>query len=139
MGNNLSVLQQRGIIRQSSPHSESPSGSLRRTSSAAHQVLLDIRDAAKRHTVDCIEDPSLQPLPNGQRLLVASNLHNNEDLLPHYILQLLHVLVQLPEGSAYVSIYESGSTDRSGKLGPTPSLTMHVVSESPYCIGYLRP
>lgn len=47
-------------------------------------------------------------------MFLASNLHNNEDLLPHYILQLLQLIVSLPVGSSYVSIYESGSTDQTG-------------------------
>jgi alpha-1,3-mannosyltransferase len=47
-------------------------------------------------------------------VLLASNLHQNEALLPHYILQLLELLVGIPQGSAHVSIYESGSTDKTG-------------------------
>ena len=89
-----------------------------RVLSAAQQIVRDIQEAAAAHTVDCIEDPSLPPIPAGDKLLIASNLHNNEELLPHYILQLLGLLVQLPEGTAYVSIYESGSTDKSGGAAP---------------------
>ena len=64
--------------------------------------------------MECIEDPTLPDSINGQRVLLASNLHNNEELLPHFILQLLQFIVSLPAGSSYVSIYESGSTDQTG-------------------------
>lgn len=64
--------------------------------------------------MDCIEDATLPDSVDGQRILLASNLHNNEELLPHYILQLLQLIVNLPAGSSYVSIYESGSTDQTG-------------------------
>ena len=48
------------------------------------------------------------------RVLLAANMHNNEELLPHYLAQLIHVLSLLPPGSAFLSIYESGSTDATG-------------------------
>lgn len=65
-------------------------------------------------SIECIVDPALPDSVHGQKLFLASNLHNNEDLLPHYILQLLQLIVRLPLGSCYVSIYESGSTDQTG-------------------------
>ena len=50
------------------------------------------------------------------KVLLAANMHNNEDLLPHFTLQLLQLLIALPRGSAFVSIYESDSKDNTGKF-----------------------
>ena len=50
------------------------------------------------------------------KVLIAANMHNNEELLPHYIAQLVHVLSLLPYGSAFLSVYESGSNDGTGML-----------------------
>ena len=47
-------------------------------------------------------------------VLLAANMNNNEDLLPHFTLQLLHLLASIPLGNAFLSIYESGSTDGTG-------------------------
>lgn len=71
------------------------------------------------HQVSCAWDPSLEadlPLLKGQKYLIAANFRNNEDLLPHVIVQLWHLLAILPQGSAFVSIYESGSIDSTGEL-----------------------
>ena len=76
--------------------------------------MSDINSRRIKPGVDCIVDPTLPDSVHGQRVFLASNLHNNEDLLPHYILQLLQLIVSLPIGSSYVSIYESGSTDQTG-------------------------
>lgn len=68
--------------------------------------------------ISCPWDPSLEadlPLLKGQKYLIAANFRNNEELLPHLIVQLWHLLAILPQGSAFVSIYESGSTDSTGK------------------------
>ena len=69
-------------------------------------------------TVKCWVDYTLfrQPLrvSASHRVLLAANMHNNEELLPHYLAQLIHVLSLLPPGSAFLSIYESGSTDATG-------------------------
>lgn len=88
----------------------------RRAWAAAQQLLLGIEQHAARDKggVPCWEDPTLPPLPAGQRFFMASNLHNNEALLPHYTKQLLLLLAAAPRGSCYVSIYESGSSDRTG-------------------------
>ena len=48
------------------------------------------------------------------QVLLAANVHNSEELLPHFILQLSHLLSVLPHGTAFLSIYESGSSDASG-------------------------
>ena len=52
----------------------------------------------------------------GSKVLIAANLHNNAALMPHYTLQLAALLATLPRGAAYLSIYESGSTDDTGAL-----------------------
>lgn len=53
---------------------------------------------------------------DGSKILLAANMHNNEDLLPHFTLQMLDLLSRRPTGSAFLSIYESGSTDSTGAL-----------------------
>ena len=66
--------------------------------------------------VRCWSDPSMQlDLHLGQqKVLLAANMHNNEELLPHYITQLTHLLSVLPPGSTFLSIYESDSSDSTG-------------------------
>ena len=93
---------------------------VRRALAAAQQLLQVIEQRASENGVPCHGDATLPPVPAGTRLFLASNLHNNEALLPHYTLQLLQLLVGLSQGSAYVSIYESGSTDRTGGAMPPP-------------------
>ena len=78
-------------------------------------VLLAFSSA--KPVVPCTWD---QTLPIGTavtqgRVLLAANMHNNEDLLPHFTLQLLQLLFVLPRGSAFVSIYESDSKDNTGE------------------------
>lgn len=85
-----------------------------RALTAVQLLLRGIETRASTNAVPCISDPSLPQIPEGKRFFIASNLHNNEQLLPHFTLQLLSLLQQLPKGSTYVSIYESGSTDRTG-------------------------
>ena len=53
-------------------------------------------------------------LCRGSKVLVAANLHNSGALMPHYTLQLLALLAALPRGTAFLSVYESGSTDDTG-------------------------
>lgn len=48
------------------------------------------------------------------QVLLAANVRDSEELLPHFILQLVHLLAVLPRGTAFLSIYESGSSDASG-------------------------
>lgn len=61
--------------------------------------------------VRCRPDPDLPP-PPAARYVIAANLHNSEAVLPNFALQLLRVVVlSMPPGDAYVSIYESGSGD----------------------------
>lgn len=55
--------------------------------------------------------PSTSPQ---QSVLLAGLLTSNEALMPHYILQLLEYVAAKPAESVFVSIFESGSTDRTG-------------------------
>ncbi|BDA47686.1 probable alpha-1,3-mannosyltransferase CMT1 [Coccomyxa sp. Obi] len=50
----------------------------------------------------------------GLRVFFASNLRDNAPLMPHYITQMLFTVTSLRAGSAFVSIYESGSRDGTG-------------------------
>ena len=43
-------------------------------------------------------------------------MHNNEEVLPHFILQLIHLFAVLPPETAFLSIYESGSKDSTGAI-----------------------
>ena len=52
--------------------------------------------------------------PGAERYLIAGNMHNNEELLPHFIIQLVHLFAVLPPQTGFLSIYESGSTDSTG-------------------------
>ncbi len=49
-----------------------------------------------------------------RQVLLAANLRDAEALLPHFILQLLQLLAVLPRDAAFLSIYESGSSDATG-------------------------
>ena len=60
-----------------------------------------------------VQDSTLPGLPK-QRTFIAANLKESEDLMPHYVLQLLIAVSLLPKDQAYVSIYESGSHDNTG-------------------------
>lgn len=59
-----------------------------------------------------------------QPVLIAGLLTSNEPLMPHYILQLLQFVVAKPAQSLFVSIYDSGSTDKTGKTAAFPILRM---------------
>ena len=45
---------------------------------------------------------------------IAANLYNNADLMPHFITQLLHLIIVLPPHTVYLSVYESNSVDDTG-------------------------
>ncbi|GFH20933.1 uncharacterized protein HaLaN_18141 [Haematococcus lacustris] len=98
------------------------------SNNATHQQQHDLPNVAAAFSqtlaslgqhMPCRLDLSLpRSLPSGQHYLVAANLRQNEQLMPHYIKQLLLVLLEhLTEtgadhdGTLLVSIYESGSTD----------------------------
>ena len=67
--------------------------------------------------VPCLLDQTLPTPPKDKKIFIASNLHNNAALMPHYITQLLLSVVSLTPGDTFVSLYESGSTDATGRLG----------------------
>ena len=82
--------------------------------SKATQIISAISIA--KPVASCVWDVSL-PLDlfkRNNKVLLAANMHNNEDLLPHFTVQMLHFLTSVPSGSAFLSIYESGSTDSTG-------------------------
>lgn len=62
-----------------------------------------------------MQDLSLPTDVPYKRVLIVSNLKDNAALLPHYMLQLLLAVGSLPEKSVFISIYESGSSDASGR------------------------
>lgn len=82
-------------------------------------ILHDLTEAPS--AVECSLDPTLFTAPfsvdHSHTVLLAANMHNNEELLPHFIAQLVHVLSLLPYGSAFLSVYESGSDDGTGEQG----------------------
>ena len=49
-----------------------------------------------------------------QKVFLAGLLTDNEALMPHYTMQLLEYVTARPACTTFVSIYESGSTDRTG-------------------------
>ena len=42
------------------------------------------------------------------RIFIQGNIKNNHDVMPHIVVQLLRLVLELPVDTAYVSIYESG-------------------------------
>jgi len=101
------------------PHSPDVNDSYQHTTEfkllvAKASDVLSALSSAKPVTL-CAWDPSMPlDLHNNNKVLLAANMHNNEDLLPHFTLQMLHLLASLPLGSAFLSVYESGSTDSTG-------------------------
>ena len=57
-----------------------------------------MQDATLPHTVD-------------KRIFLAANLKDNEELMPHFILQLLLSIAAIQRDAVFISVYESGSTD----------------------------
>eukprot|EP00803_Ostreobium_quekettii_P009670 evm.model.scf_943.3 EVM.evm.TU.scf_943.3 scf_943:37794-39458(+) len=77
-------------------------------------VLSEVRKAG--HTQHCKYDPDLSMIPpSSSRIFIASNLHNSEDVMPNFIVQLVQFLLAFPERLFFVSIYESGSTDSTAE------------------------
>ena len=76
-------------------------------------------------------------LCRGSKVLVAANLHDSGALMPHYTLQLLALLAALPRGSAFLSVYESGSTDDTGARAPlAPTLPTRVWDSAAWAFGW---
>ncbi|CAK0732893.1 hypothetical protein CVIRNUC_000197 [Coccomyxa viridis] len=57
-----------------------------------------MQDATLPHTID-------------KRIFLAANLKDNEELMPHFILQLLLSIAAMHRDAVFISVYESGSTD----------------------------
>ena len=64
--------------------------------------------------VPCLLDPTLPTPPRDKKIFIAANLHNNAALMPHFLTQLLLSVISFTPGDAFVSLYESGSTDATG-------------------------
>ena len=60
-----------------------------------------MQDATLSHTID-------------KRIFLAANLKDNEELMPHFILQLLLSVAAMQRDAVFISVYESGSTDLTG-------------------------
>ena len=112
-----------GQLMQSSQHASiDPIANATRGQSAESRLLLMkvlhilMTLATAKPVVMCNWDStlSLTPFHESNTVLLAANMHNNEELLPHFTLQLLDLLSSVPDNSAFVSIYESGSTDSTG-------------------------
>ena len=71
---------------------------------------------ANTPAVPCLLDPTLPTPPRDKKIFIAANLHNNAALMPHFITQLLLSVVSFTPGAAFVSLYESGSTDATGAV-----------------------
>jgi hypothetical protein len=79
--------------------------------------------------VSCPWDPTLEadlPLLKGRRYLIAANFRNNEELLPHVIVQIWHLLAILPQGSTFLSIYESDSSDSTGAVAAVATFCLRA-------------
>ena len=78
-------------------------------------------------TISCVWDQSLNNDSrriHNKRIFIAANFKDNEHVMPHLLVQLWHTIALLPEGAVFVSIYESSSSDQTGKPSeylPLPS------------------
>lgn len=78
--------------------------------------------------VPCRHDSTLPATPqSSEKYYIATNLHNNEQLAPHYIASLVRLLLYLPPGHAFVSLYESASQDDTALWVEVFELTAHVL------------
>ena len=110
------------LMRPSQQTAAHPSANTSQNESAESSLLLDkalhilTALSTAKPVVTCKMDSTLllDVSDSDKKVLLAANMHNNEDLLPHFTLQMLDLLSKLPLGSAFLSIYESGSTDSTG-------------------------
>lgn len=85
------------------------------TDKSVHHVLLAMASCGKKNPeVPCLQDPTMPAVAAELRVFFASNLRDNALLMPHFITQMLFTVTSLRAGSAFVSIYESGSKDGTG-------------------------
>lgn len=80
-----------------------------------NDVLDDIFFADQ--VADCPHDPSLPTdAYSGKKIFIASNLHENEPLMPHYVYMLVLTILNFESfEDVYLSIYESGSVDKTAQ------------------------
>jgi hypothetical protein len=76
------------------------------------EALAHLASAAGPALINCSWDPTLPATgaPAG-RAALASNLRNAAGVAPNMVLQLLRLALWLPEGRAFVVIFEDGSAD----------------------------
>lgn len=119
-----------GQLTQSSQQTAAQANSSQNESTESSLLLkkaLDILGALStaKPVVSCKMDSTLLlDTSDSDKVLLAANMHNNEDLLPHFTLQMLDLLSKLPLGSAFLSIYESGSTDSTGVRSRLPAVAL---------------
>lgn len=103
------------------------------------QALVSKISTATPPDVTCSWDSTLHTSSHlgtdgSQKYLIAADMHNNEELLPHFTTQLLHFLALMPTRSVFLSLYESGSTDSTGVVHtfgvPLPNCDLHLVISS---------
>jgi hypothetical protein len=98
------------------------------TSGARFQIPAELREitrgwvgAAAGTIASCGLDVSLlEALPQlqGQRIMIVSNLHDSEQILPHYAQQLLTAAALLLPGEVFVSVIKRPSCPLSGRPAP---------------------
>jgi hypothetical protein len=83
---------------------------------ATLQGLHDEAERTGRLGSTCRLDPAVRgSLDRSSRFLISANLHNSASILPHWATQLAAALGALPPENVFVSIYESGSSDDTGR------------------------
>lgn len=85
-------------------------------SRAGALVAAFLHDLTK-DSLKCVWDSTLPTrLPESVgKVLIAANMYDNEAVAPHFVLQLLKLVARFPRGRIFVSVYESGSKDATGK------------------------
>jgi hypothetical protein len=106
----------------SSSSSNNPNGVLQQLLLLGTSLLESQRDLL----VTCMQDESLthawkaahsSSSSSRKRFLVAANFHNSAAVLPNFVLQVLQLVLVLPQQSVAVGVYESGSSDTSRWVG----------------------
>lgn len=84
--------------------------------------------------IPCRTDSTLPMATDGSssaqqqpRYFVAANLRNNQDVLPHFMYNLIKMLLHVPAGTAFVSVYESNSNDNTAIWLEILELALHVI------------
>eukprot|EP00834_Sanchytrium_tribonematis_P008036 NODE_838_length_3589_cov_0.826074.p1 type:complete len:388 gc:universal NODE_838_length_3589_cov_0.826074:2615-1452(-) len=61
----------------------------------------------------CLPISTRYDLLKNRRVYIALNLHNNEDVIPHLFMNIFQLIYHFGVNSTFLSIYESGSVDKS--------------------------